>query len=170
MEIARKTLDAFKRDVDRFTDEIEAFGSAPLMSAALVDRDGNLQLYDGLLRFQGADGRVVADGILPEEYAAWIGETSLRDSYMKAPHFKPSVTVSRRSARAHERDPRVWDRARRCGAAEFRDRFGMPAHGAFLYHYARLIEILRARAHRAPPRRSAHPRPARAHDGRRQRE
>ncbi len=143
MALARRTLDAFKRDIDRFQEEIDAFGTAPLMSAALVDASGNLQLYDGCLRFQSAGGHNVADGIAPESYGDWIGETSLRDSYMKAPYFTPSGEPYRVGPLAR------MNAVNACGTPiadvelrELRQRFGHPAHSAFLYHYARLVEIV----------------------------
>jgi NAD-reducing hydrogenase large subunit len=55
----------------------------------LVDRKGNLQLYEGDLRFRAANGDIVEDHIPADEYAQWIGEASLRESYLKAPFFKP---------------------------------------------------------------------------------
>jgi NAD-reducing hydrogenase large subunit len=146
--IARRTIDFFKGALDNYKEEIEFFGSAPMMSAGLVGRNGDLQLYDGTLRFRAADGRIAAEGIEAEDYANWIGETTLRDSYMKAPYFKPEgfpggVYRVGPLARLNVID--------RCGTpeadaelTEFRARFGTPAHSAFLYHYARLIEIVYA--------------------------
>ncbi len=70
----------------------------------------------------------------------------MRDSYLKAPYFKPKGLA--------EGVYRVGPLARlnvaeTCGhpradaeLKEFRERFGAPAHSAFLYHYARLIEIV----------------------------
>ena len=48
-----------------------------------------LQLYDGQLRFRDADGSIIEDQIESEEYAQWIGEASLRESYLKAPYLVP---------------------------------------------------------------------------------
>jgi NAD-reducing hydrogenase large subunit len=59
------------------------------MYAGMVDGKGNLQLYDGGLRFRSANGEVVEDHIPADDYAQWIGEASLRESYLKAPYFKP---------------------------------------------------------------------------------
>jgi NAD-reducing hydrogenase large subunit len=43
-----------------------------------------------MLRFRGAAGEVVEDHIpRPTTTRSWIGEASLRDSYLKAPFFKP---------------------------------------------------------------------------------
>lgn len=146
MTTARRTLEFFKRKLDGFDEEIATFGTEPMMSAAMVDASGNLQLYDGRLRFQAADGSIVADQIEADDYANWIGEASLRESYMKAPYFKPLGFPDG----AYRVGPLArLNAARACGTpladaelTEFRQRFGSPAHGAFLFHYARLIEII----------------------------
>ena len=145
---AEQALGFFKSVVDSFKEEIEFFGSAPTMYAGTVDAAGNLQLYDGHLRFKDAAGQIVKDGVAPEEYGDIIGEASLRDSYLKAPYYKPVGYP--------EGIYRVGPLARlnvadRCGTpkadaemAEFHQRFGKPAHSSFLFHYARLIELLHA--------------------------
>jgi NAD-reducing hydrogenase large subunit len=146
--IADRTLRFFKKALDNYKDEIECFGSAPTMHAGMVDRKGNLQFYDGELRFRSRSGEIVEDAIAAEQYADWIAEASLRDSYLKAPYFRPQGFP--------EGTYRVGPLARmnvadQCGTpladaefVEFHQRFGSPAHSAFLYHYARLIEILHA--------------------------
>lgn len=146
--IADRTLRFFKDALqsDKYKDEIESFGSAPTMYAGLVDRKGNLQFYDGGLRFRSGSGEIVEDAIAAEDYLEWIGEASFRDSYLKAPYFRPQGF--------REGTYRVGPLARinaadQCGTpqadaecVEFHQRFGSPAHSAFLYHYARLIEIV----------------------------
>jgi NAD-reducing hydrogenase large subunit len=142
--IAERTLSFFKSAVEGFAEEIAFFGSAPTMYAGLVDARGNLQLYDGALRFRSPEGKLLKD-VAAEDYASCIGEASLRESYLKAPYYKPSgypdgVYRVGPLGRLNAAD--------RCGTPradaelqEFRERFGHPAHSSFLYHYARLIEI-----------------------------
>jgi NAD-reducing hydrogenase large subunit len=144
--IAERTIAFFKGALDSYKEEIEFFGSAPTMYAGLVDAAGNLQFYDGGLRFRKADGEIAADHIAAEDYANWIAEASLRESYLKAPYFKPQGFP--------DGVYRVGPLARlnvapKCGFPkadaefqEFHQRFGTPAHSAFLNHYARLVEIL----------------------------
>jgi NAD-reducing hydrogenase large subunit len=146
--IIDRTISFMKGAMDNYKEEVDFFGSEPTMYAGLVDTKGNLQLYDGNLRFRNAVGGIVEDQIPGDEYANWISETSLRNSYLKAPFFKPkgvSEGVYRVGPLAR------LNVATQCGTpkadaelAEFRQRFGTPAHSAFLYHYARLIEILYA--------------------------
>ena len=142
MAIADRTIRFFKAALDNYKDEIAFFGSAPTMYAGLVDRKGNLQLYDGELRFRAANGEILADHIPSEEYTDWIGEASLRESYLKAPYFKPQgfpdgVYRVGPLARLNVADQCGTPRAD-AELAEFRQRFGFPAHSAFLFHYARL--------------------------------
>jgi NAD-reducing hydrogenase large subunit len=146
--IADRTLQFFKGALDNYKEEISNFGNAPSMYAGLVDAKGNLQLYDGGLRFRDAKGKIVEDHIASEDYATYIGEASLRESYLKAPYFMPKGPV--------DGVYRVGPLARlnvadACGfpksdaeLKEFHERFGAPAPSSFLFHYARLIEIVYA--------------------------
>ena len=146
--IADRTLHFFKGALDNYKEEIEFFGSAPTMFAGLVDSKGRLQLYDGGLRFRSSAGEVIEDHIPDEEYGQWIGEASLRESYLKAPYFKPQGFP----AGVYRVGPlgriNVVDQCATPGAdaelKEFRQRFGVVAQSAFLYHYARLIEVIYA--------------------------
>ena len=140
-----KALELFQGLLDNFTEEIATFDSAPSMYAGMVDRRGNLQLYDGLLRFRDADGHVLLDGIESEEYATYIGEATLRNSYLKAPFYKPAdypggLYRVGPLARINAADQFGTPNAD-AGLAEFRQRFGRMSHSAFLYHYARLLEM-----------------------------
>jgi len=146
--IAQRTLKFFQGVIDKYQEEIACFGSFPSMYAGMVDRKGNLQLYDGNWRFRGASGEITEDQIAPEEYQQWIGEASLRNSYLKAPYFKPQgypAGVYRVGplARLNAAD-QLGTPAADAELRELRQRFGAVAHSAFLYHYARLIEIIYA--------------------------
>lgn len=144
--LAERTLAFFKTVLDRFAEEIAHFGSAPTMYAGMTDDAGGLQWYDGLLQFQDAAGQPVAADVRARDYAQFIGEASLRDSYLKAPYFKPigyPAGVYRVGPLAR------LNVAQACGTpladrelAEFRQRSGAPAHSSFHFHYARLIELL----------------------------
>ncbi len=146
--VTDRTLHFFKSVLDDYKEEIECFGSTPTMYAGLVDAKGNLQLYEGALRFRAADGAIVEDQIASDDYANFIGEASLRESYLKAPYFIPNGITNGIYRVGPLARLNVADR---CGTPkadaelkEFRQRFGTPAHSAFLYHYARLVEIVYA--------------------------
>ena len=87
--IAERTIAFYKTVLDRFTEEIENFGTEQTMCAGLVNQGGGLEWYDGQLKFKDAEGATVAGNILAADYAQYIGEAALRDSYLKAPYFKP---------------------------------------------------------------------------------
>ena len=146
--IVRHTLKFFKGAIENFTEEIETFGNAPTMYAGMTDAAGNLQLYDGQVRFRDADANLVAVIEKPSDYQTFIGEAVVPHSYLKAPYFKPigypqGIYRVGPLARLNVAD--------RCGTPEadaelgqFRERFGRAPQSAFLYHYARLIEALYA--------------------------
>ncbi|MBI4892781.1 MAG: Ni/Fe hydrogenase subunit alpha [Acidobacteria bacterium] len=146
--IIRRTLKTFKAMLDGFPEEADSFGNMPTMHAGLSDYEGRLQIYDGIMRFRDADGKVVASFAKPTEYSKYIGEASLPDSYLKAPYFKPLGYP--------EGTYRVGplgrlNAAESCGTpeadqelAEYRQRLGRIVHSSFFYHYARLIEALYA--------------------------
>jgi NAD-reducing hydrogenase large subunit len=146
--IAGRTLGFFKFALDQFKEEIEFFGSMPTMYAGMVGDSGGLQLYEGRLRFRAANGSIVKDGVAAEDYADCIAEASVKDSYLKSPFYKPvgypeGVYRVGPLARLNAAD--------RCGTPvadaelnEFRQRFGAVPHSSFLYHYARLIEVIYA--------------------------
>jgi NAD-reducing hydrogenase large subunit len=148
MAIVKRTLALWKKTLDRFPDEIESFSNFATMYCGLVGPDGSLRLYDGKLRFVGADGSIVADQVHPDDYASFIGEAARPDSYLKAPYFKP--------AGYPEGIYRVGPLARlnvadRCGTPgadaeldEYRGRLGRIVQSGFHYHYARLVEIVYA--------------------------
>ena len=87
---------------------------------------------------------MVADQVRPDDYAPYIGEASLADSYLKAPYYKPlgypdGIYRVGPLARLNVAD--------RCGTPEadkeleeYRQRFGRIVQSGFHYHYARLIE------------------------------
>jgi len=146
--IALRTIGFFKGVVDQFEDEIANFGNAPTLSAGLTDADGNLQLYDGGMRFVDASGKIVVDQMAPQDYQQFIGEATMPYSYLKAPYFKPlgfPNGVYRVGPLAR------LNVAARCGTpladvefAEFHQRFGKVVDSSFHFHYARLIEIIYA--------------------------
>ena len=143
-----RAIALFQGKLDSFAEEIENFGAFPTMYASLVDGAGNLQLYDGALRFRDALGEIVQSGIAAEDYSEFIGEASLRNSYLKAPYYRPAgypdgVYRVGPLARINVAEACATPKAD-AELAEFRRRFGRTPHSAFLYHYARLIEILYA--------------------------
>jgi NAD-reducing hydrogenase large subunit len=146
LTIVQRTLELWKGTVDTFPDEIATFCDFPTMYCGTVGADGALELYDGRLRFRDAAGGIVADGIEAIDYAAYIGEATMADSYLKAPYFKPLGVaegtyrvgpLARLNVCDHISTP-LAD----AELAEMRQRLGRVVQSSFHNHYARLIEVL----------------------------
>ena len=125
--------------------EIANFGDMPTLYAGLVGNGGRSAPLRRPPSFQNADGSTAAE-IDPADYANYIGEASLSDSYLKAPYFKPLGYP----AGLYRVGPLArLNVADRCGTpdadkelAEFRERFGRMVAELFHFHYARLIEAI----------------------------
>ena len=155
-ETAGDALVLFTGMLDRFDREVRAFGSFPSLHMGLANDAGTWEHYDGHLRIVDADGAVVVEGVVADDYRTILGEAGRHDSYLKSPYFKPRVTPGDDPAAGTYR---VGPLARLnvcttmgvpagdAALAEFRERAGGVANSSFFYHYARLIEILSATEH-----------------------
>ncbi len=147
-ESVRLALARFKKVVDEYPDEIEHIGNFPSLFMGLVNRYGELELYDGAIRFVDGEGNVVADGLDPARYQTYIGEAAEEWSYMKFPYYKPlgypggmyRVGPLARLNVCNSTGTPLADRELR----EFRQRGKGAVCAAFYYHWARLIEMLHA--------------------------
>ena len=130
-------------------DLYDHFGEVPGQFLSLVRPDGALDLYDGVLRLRGADGRVVRDGIPCTDYLGHITEAVKPWSYMKFPY----ITAQGPEAGWYKVGPLA--RVQNCDfiptprAEAERQAFvahgsGAPQHGPLAYHWARMIEMLHA--------------------------
>jgi NAD-reducing hydrogenase large subunit len=146
MAILRRTLELWKGTIDSFPDEVASFSNFPTMYCGLVGPDGSLQLYDGNLRFRDAAGEIVADQVEAADYADYIGEASMADSYLKAPYFKPRGLadgvyrvgpLARLNVCDHISTPLAAAELK-----EMRQRLGRVVQSSFHNHYARLIEAM----------------------------
>jgi len=148
--VTMMALDLFKDMLTKYDGEAHVFGNFPSLFMGLANEDSTWEHYDGTLRFADAAGNIIADGIDPSNYADVIGEAAEPWSYMKFPYYKPLGY--------HEGMYRVGPLARLnlCATMgtpladaelkEFRQRGSTGPNGAvnssFMYHYARLVEIL----------------------------
>ena len=140
-------LDLFKRLLDQFTTEVEAFGKFPSLFMGLVGKDGLWEHYDGQLRFMDSEGNIVADGLSEDNYHDYLGEAVESWSYLKFPYYKPLGYPDGMYRVGPLARLNICDRTGTAAAdkelQEFRDRAGTRmATSSFFYHYARLIEIL----------------------------
>ena len=143
MEIA---IERFKSVLDNFTDEIRHIGDFPSLFMGTVDEDGYIDFYEGRLRFVDAEGNIVADGLNPARYQTFLAEASEEWSFMKFPYYKAMgypagmyrVGPLARCNVVHAMGTSLADRELR----EFRQRKWVVRNETFLYHMARLIEML----------------------------
>ena len=146
--ILQRTLELWKGTLDAFPDEVATFSNFPTMYCGTVSPAGALELYDGALRFRDAVGEIVADQVQAADYADYIGEATMSDSYLKAPYFKPLGLadgiyrvgpLARLNVCDHISTPLA-----QVELQEMRDRLGRIVQSSFHTHYARLIEALYA--------------------------
>jgi NAD-reducing hydrogenase large subunit len=150
-EARQTTLTALgfiKKFVDGHAEEVAVFGNFPSLFLGLVRADGGWEHHDGRLRFMDSEGNVVADQIDPADYQRYIGEAVEKDSYLKSPYFKPlgypdGVYRVGPLARLNVCDYLGTPLAD-IELDEYRQRFGRVVNPTFVFHYARLIEILTA--------------------------
>ena len=142
----RRTLDWYKEVFGNFDAEIRTFANFPSLFLGLVSDDGELEMYDGKLRFVDATGRILVDKIEPKRFGDYIEEAVEPDSYLKSPYYKTlgypdGIYRVGPLARLN-----LIDRIGTPLADEEWAEFRMLERGAtlssFQYHYARLIEML----------------------------
>ena len=147
---ARATTQAaiklFKDVLARHKHEVQIFGNFSSLFMSLVAPDGCWEHYDGVIRFVDSAGNVIADESDHTRYRDLIGEATESGSYLKSPYYKPMGYPSGMYrvgplARLNTCE-RMGTPLADAELAEFR-RYGKGAvTSSFLYHYARLIEIL----------------------------
>ncbi len=145
-DTAEIALKKFKSVYEKFHEEAASFGEFPSLFMGLVTPDGEWEHHGGLLRFVDSRGDIVADRIEPRDYRTYIGEAGESDSYLKSPYFKPLGypeciyrvgPLARLNVCTRFSTPRADQELK-----EYRYRFHGTVTSSFLYHYARLIEIV----------------------------
>jgi NAD-reducing hydrogenase large subunit len=125
------------------------FGESRANMMGLVDASGASDYYHGGLRARDADGGTIFDQVDYTTYQQVFQEETKPWSYMKFPHIKALGAekgwyrvgpLARVQVCDHLSTPLAEDERRKFVA--FGD--GKPQHGALLYHWARMIEMLNA--------------------------
>ena len=146
VEYSKALLTIAKPIFTQYIDTIKMLGEADSMHMGLV-KNGNLELYDGVMRLQGKDGSIIKE-FDPRDYLQYIAEYVYPHSYMKAPYYKPMGWENGMYRVSPLSRINVCDRIStplaNAELQEFRKAFGRPAQFTLLYHYARLIELLYA--------------------------
>ncbi|MDG6222904.1 MAG: Ni/Fe hydrogenase subunit alpha [Candidatus Bathyarchaeota archaeon] len=147
LDITIKTISMFKDLLQGFDEEVQNFGNFPSYYMGMVNSTRGLEMYDGKILIVDQDGKIVADQLDPKKYQEYIGEAVEPWSYMKFPYYKPLGypngmyrvgPLARLNVASH------------CGTTvadkELKEFKKLGKNGivqsSFLYHYARLIEIL----------------------------
>jgi NAD-reducing hydrogenase large subunit len=139
-------FDLFKGTMEKHQREIQVFGNFPSLFMGLVAPDGTWEHHGGKLRFTDSSGSIIADQLDAQNYLEAIGESVQGSSYLKSPYYKPLGF------------PAGMYRVGPLARLNVAQRMGVPKADAelklfkklgrgavtssFLYHYARLIEIL----------------------------
>ncbi|MCC6730405.1 MAG: Ni/Fe hydrogenase subunit alpha [Chthonomonadales bacterium] len=145
-ETTEIALGKFKQMLETFKAEVQLFGNFPSLFMGLIAPDGSWEHHDGTIRFVDGAGNVIADHLDPARYQEFIGEAVESWSYLKFPYYKPMGYPDGcyrvgPLARLNICD-RIGTPAADAELAEFRAFGGRAANASFLYHWARLIEIL----------------------------
>jgi NAD-reducing hydrogenase large subunit len=147
LDITVKTLSMFKDRLDGLSDEVQNFGNFPSYYMGLVTASGGLEMYDGNIRIVDQDGKIVADQLDPAKYQEYVGEAVEPWSYMKFPYYKPLGypdgiyrvgPLARLNVASHcgtplaDKELKEFKKLGKNGVVQ----------STFMYHYARLIEVL----------------------------
>ncbi len=145
---AEIAFNLFRKAMESHQEEALIFGNFPSLFMGLVAPDGSWEHHGGRLRFTDSSGNVIVDQLDPADYRDYIGESVQAGSYLKSPYFKAlglpgGMYRVGPLARLNICNQMGVPRA----DAELRA-FKQLGRGAvtssFLYHHARLIEILAA--------------------------
>jgi NAD-reducing hydrogenase large subunit len=138
-ELLKKILDSHKR-------EIQIFGNFPSLFMGLVDAEGTWEHHSGKIRFVDSSGSIIADQLDPQRYYDFIGEAVQKSSYLKSPYYAPLGfpdgmyrvgPLARLNVAEQMGTPKADVELKK-----FKKLGRGAVSSSFLYHYARLIEIL----------------------------
>jgi NAD-reducing hydrogenase large subunit len=139
-------LDLFKKTLKGHERETQIFGNFPSLFMGLVAPDSSWEHHGGKLRFVDSSGSIIADQLDPQDYSEFIGESVQNGSYLKSPFYKPLGISGGMYRVGPLARLNVCERIGTPLADAELKHFKSLGHGAvtssFLYHYARLIEIL----------------------------
>jgi len=140
-------FDLWKKVLETHKKEVQFFGNFPSLFMGLVEPDGTWEHHGGKLRFTDSSGSIIADQLDPQKYYEFIGEAVQEASYLKSPYYAPLGLpdgmyrvgpLARLNVAEQMGTPKAdlelknFKKLGRRGAVT----------SSFLYHYARLIEIL----------------------------
>jgi NAD-reducing hydrogenase large subunit len=141
-------LELFKKTLKTHARETQIFGNFPSLFMGLVTEDGSWEHHGGNLRFTDSSGSTIADQLDPQKYDEFIGEAVQKSSYLKSPYYKPLGFPDGMYRVGPLARLNICERMGVPQADKELKNFKSMGRGAvtssFLYHYARLIEVLAA--------------------------
>lgn len=148
LERAQEGIEVFRTCYAADLQRNRAFGTVPGNVLSLVQGDGTLEFYDGVLRARAPDGAMVFDGQPAAAYRQRITEAVKPWSYMKFPFLHElgqeqgwyRVGPLARLVNCERLGTPLAD-AQRCAFLEQEGRF---VQSLLATHWARLIEVLHA--------------------------
>jgi NAD-reducing hydrogenase large subunit len=150
-EVQKTALDAlklFKSILKKHEAEAQIFGNFPSLFMGLVADDGSWEHYGGKLRFVDSNGNILADQIEGSRYREFIGEATEPASYLKSPFYRwlgyPDGMYRVGPLARLNICKRIGTPIADEELAEFKSHGRGAVTSSFLYHYARLIEIIGA--------------------------
>jgi len=139
-------LELWKKVMKSHGREIQIFGNFPSLFMGLVTPYGSWEHHGGKLRFTDSSGSIIADQIDPASYKDFIGEAVQNSSYLKSPYYLPLGCPEGIYRVGPLARLNVAEQMGVPKADEELKKFKKLGRGAvtssFLYHYARLIELL----------------------------
>ncbi len=139
-------FDLWKKTLKSHTREVQVFGNFPSLFMGLVEPDGTWEHHGGKLRFTDASGSIIADQLDPQKYFEFIGEAVQPNSYLKSPYYQPLGLpdgMYRVGPLARLNVAEQMGTPKADAELKLFKKLGRGAvTSSFLYHYARLIEIL----------------------------
>lgn len=147
METTRMGVEIIKKYHDDNRSEVDSFAVFPTLYLGTVGPEGEMELYDGKLRFVDQDGTILEDQVPPENYLEHIAERPIAWSYLKYPYYKKYDfekgfyrvgPLARLNVATKMKTPlaqKEFLNFKSMGQ-------GKPVHGTFYFHYTRLIEVI----------------------------
>jgi NAD-reducing hydrogenase large subunit len=139
-------FDLFKKTLETHKREVQIFGNFPSLFMGLVTEDGTWEHHGSKLRFTDSSGSVIADQVEVSRYQEYIGESVQQSSYLKSPYYLPlgfPDGIYRVGPLARLNVCEQMGVPKADAELKLFKKMGKGAvTSSFLYHYARLIEIL----------------------------
>ncbi len=146
LENVNKTVELAKTVVNAYLDVITKVAVTPTYYIGLTN-NGVHDIYDGNVRVMDPEGKIVAD-FEPKDYTKYYGEYISDHSYATHIYYKPAgypdgIWRANTLARCNVADKMATPLAD-AALKEMRELVGRPSHHTFVYHYARIVELVQA--------------------------